>query len=215
MILRKNWRRLLKKLKIKSGFTLIELLISIAIIAMMAALLLPVLSKARELARRTVCANNIKQLVNAAVMYGGDSEGYLPITLTYWANRGVFFVEGEVTHKPFINAFYPAYISNPNVFYCPSLKHRTADTCLEYGETGYYYWCYSSIEAGEHIITYSEKNANKVLFTDYYIVETDGAYSWHLLRKQSVPTKYPLINAGYLDGHVVFTGIKSWAPPGW
>jgi len=115
MILRKNWKRLLEKLKIKFGFTLIELLISIAIIAMIAALLLPALSRARELARRTVCISNIKQLVNAAEMYGGDYEGYLPITLTYWANRGVFFTEGEVTHKPFIEAFYPAYIAEAEI----------------------------------------------------------------------------------------------------
>ena len=204
----------MKKIKNKDGFTLTELLISIAIITWMAALVLPVLSKAREVARRAVCSNNIKQLLIAINLYGEDNDGYFPVTLTYWANRGVYFTGGEVTHKPLINALYPKYISNPNVFYCPSLRHRRADDCLSYGETGYYYWSYSSPEAGEHILTLSQKNANKVIFTDYYIVEGDGAYSWHELRKQPLPTK-PIINAGFMDGHVKFTGISSWVPPGY
>ena len=211
---RKRWRKFLKRLKNRnSGFTLMELLVSIAIIAWMAALLMPAFSRLREVARRTVCCNNVRQLVIAIELYGEDHYGYLPVTLTYWANRGVYFSEGEVTHKPVIDALYPRYIGNPNVFYCPSLRHRRAENCLEYGETGYYYWCYNSVEAGEHKLDLSDKYSQKVIFTDYYIVESDGAYSWHQLTKQPLPTK-PIINAGFLDGHVEFLGITGWQPPG-
>jgi len=51
------------------GFTLIELLVVIAIIAILAAILFPVFSKAREKARQTQCINNQKQIATAVLMY--------------------------------------------------------------------------------------------------------------------------------------------------
>jgi prepilin-type N-terminal cleavage/methylation domain-containing protein/prepilin-type processing-associated H-X9-DG protein len=60
------------------GFTLIELLVVIAIIAILAALLLPALSKAREQATSTACLNNLKQLQTSWYLYGNDHNDYLP-----------------------------------------------------------------------------------------------------------------------------------------
>ena len=62
----------------KRGFTLIELLVVIAIIAMLAALLLPALSRSKQRARRTVCVNHLKQLALATVMYVMDNDSYYP-----------------------------------------------------------------------------------------------------------------------------------------
>lgn len=62
----------------KPGFTLIELLVVIAIIALLMAILVPTLSRAKEQARRSVCASNLRQHVYALTVYAAENNGKLP-----------------------------------------------------------------------------------------------------------------------------------------
>ena len=72
----------------KRAFTLIELLVVIAVIGILAALLLPALSRAKEKARRTVCSNNLRQISAGIRMYSDDANDTSPSTVTnhVWAH---------------------------------------------------------------------------------------------------------------------------------
>ena len=67
-----------QKRRQKAAFTLIELLVVVSIIALLVSILLPSLSRARELAKRAVCVSNAKQLVLAVSLYAADNEEQMP-----------------------------------------------------------------------------------------------------------------------------------------
>ena len=116
----------------KKGFTLIELLIVVAIIAVLAGMLLPVLHKARKRAEDISCLSQEKQVSAALLSYTGDHKDYFP-PYCQWADEngtgtaipfGVNYMNGSWSYK----LYQGKYISTHKILFCPSIMKDVTPT---------------------------------------------------------------------------------------
>jgi prepilin-type N-terminal cleavage/methylation domain-containing protein len=100
---------------LKRAFTLIELLVVIAIIAILASLLLPALSKAKQRAWTVNCTSNLKQIGLGMRMFADDNDERYPQSggTIVWN-----FVDPASTSNAWMEQIYP-YIQNTNIYHCP------------------------------------------------------------------------------------------------
>ena len=221
-------------MKSRKGFTLIELLVVIAIIAILAAILFPVFARAREAARKSSCANNLKQLGTALRMYADDNGNAMPRTDVRYPDPQVNN-NSEETFCTLIGPFPPptgmdpkdstiatclsSYIKSRDVFFCPSDSSNSGRQGVE-GKAdpiSYIYrravdWYASASNKNESAFEYP---ASQMTFVDRRGFHSgDSLNGW----KQGVK-----LNCVFQDGHVQFataaggasTGSTDFTTPGW
>ena len=196
-------------MKRRPAFTLIELLVVIAIIAILAAMLLPALSKAREKARAISCVSNLKQVALGMRMYLDDNADTIPqryglgygYSAQEWARSG----KQVTTEWGNIAGHIGPYVGDPKTFICPSStidpsgSWTTAETRVAY--------CYGlsrnadgkTTNAYVTLITDFNSPSQRILFT-----ETENAYLQSDLLYSRISSRHGgnAINASFLDGHV-------------
>ena len=196
-------------MKRRPAFTLIELLVVIAIIAILAAMLLPALSKAREKARAISCVSNLKQVALGMRMYLDDNADTIPqryglgygYSAQEWARSG----KQVTTEWGNIAGHIGPYVGDPKAFICPSStidpsgSWTTAETRVAYG--------YGLSRNADGKTT----NAYVTLITDFnspsqrmMLTDTTNGWLQYDLYLQRISTRHggSTINLSFVDGHV-------------
>ena len=224
----KNCMLFKRSLPAVDRFTLLELLVVISIIAILAAILLPVLQRSRETAKRTTCGNQLKSLLQYNSFYAGDSNGYiLPCTTGTTATKDYTYFFEIISKMGYVN---DVKILAPGgkitkTFSTLQIKMR----CPNSPKTVAAVQAYRPADWFNHIATtqgwnYTNGNNNigvrmsKIRIPSKRIVTADADPTvWVLLSPYLTPIgnlhngKIPV---GYLDGHVAVKNYTEINSPG-
>lgn len=208
------------KSKGRSGFTLIELLVVIAIIAILAAILFPVFTSAKESANKAKCASNLKQIYNAIVMYVQDNNERLPGFKKFnprnpnmkWESGNYYGKDNPqwdfaiMPKEGFkMKLKFGRYLKNSDVFYCPSSSIRAN----KYPD----YWSYISnmngytlgYEASLAGIMQAQPSQRMLIWDTAYTDWPPSPFFANHLGSNGKPSG---INMLYYDGHLLWQNFN-------
>lgn len=218
---------------IRNGFTLVELLVVIGIIAVLIAILLPALNKARESARIVACLSNLRQLALGMNFYANDHKGDWPYYANHPGNENdsVRYYSGStVWYEPTgafpyrwvgIGQVYP-YLQSKKTFFCPSDGYFTTESNSDHVNYGALDWEAepNRLKIGSYVLRgWAATNVDRPLskklsqvgsralvscyFLDYFPALPDWPLSFHNL-------KYPII---FGDSHGEVLPLPSFVNP--
>ena len=178
----------------KRAFTLIELLVVIVIIAMLAALLLPALFKARASAKRAVCASNVRQIGFAIILYTGDHGD----TLDYFTND-IYYAYKDCL-LPYLGV-PPNVESNIAVFDCPMETGFFQSTLAHFSSYGF-----NGLDRGNDDFGLAARKFATVREPSKTAMDGEIAggiaVSWHNPWPQGQQHNDAQNEAAFVDGHV-------------